>query len=430
MGATTIEKILARTAGKDVVRPGDIAVCRPDLVIHLDLPMTIEGAWYRPKKIFDPERVVVVFDHAIPSPTIKDASAMAEGRQFAQEFGLRHFFDVGRHGIAHVVAAEHGLTRPGELLVCADSHTCAAGGLNCAGRGAGIADTLQAMTKGVVWYPVTPTVRYEFRGTLAPYVTGKDVFFHIAQTFGGHSNTSIEFGGPGITALAMSDRRTIATMCAELSAEFAIFDYDDVTAAYLNGRIDRPPSPAIADADADYLDVRTIDLNEVEPYVILPDAIPRNGERLSTFRRKVRIDQAFIGSCANGLIEDLRMAAQIVRGRKVAPGVRFIVTPGSQAVYLQAVREGLVETLVESGAVVTNSTCGACFGYHMGVVAPGEVCITASTRNFKGRMGSTEAKIYMGSPATVAASALAGVITDPRDVTTLEAQLLERHSHG
>jgi 3-isopropylmalate/(R)-2-methylmalate dehydratase large subunit len=416
MGATTIEKILARASGRDVVRPGDIAVCWPDIVLHLDLPMTIEGAWYRPKKIFDRERVVMVFDHGVPSPTTKDASAMAEGRRFAKEFDLKYVFDVGQHGISHVVAAEHGLVRPGELLVCADSHTCAAGALNCAGRGAGIADTLQAMTKGIVWYPVTPTVRYEFKGTLSPLVSGKDVFFHIAQTFGGHTNTSVEFGGPGIRALSMSDRRTIATMCAELSAEFAIFDYDELTAEYLKTRMDKPASPANPDANADYFDVRTIDLAGVEPYVVLPDSIPKNAQRLSAYTRQVHIDQAFIGSCANGLIEDLRIAAQIVRGRKVARGVRFIVTPASQAIFLQAVREGLVETLVEAGAVVTNATCGACLGYHMGLLAPGETCITASTRNFKGRMGSTEAKIYMGSPATVAASALTGIITDPRTV--------------
>jgi len=341
---------------------------------------------------------------------------MVEGRRFAQEFGLKHFFDVGRHGIAHVVAAEHGLVRPGELLVCADSHTCASGGLNCAGRGAGISDTLQAMTKGIVWYPVTPTIRYEFKGELPAYTAGKDVFFHIAQTWGGHSNTSMEFGGPGARALTLADRRTITTMCAEVSAEFAIFDYDEATAGYLKGRIDRPVEPANPDRDADYLDVRTIDLAEVEPYVILPDTIPKNGARLSAFKEQIRIDQAFIGSCAGGLIEDLRVAADIMRGNKVAPGVRFVVTPGSQAVYLQAVREGLVETLVEAGAVVTNSTCGACLGYHMGLIAPGEVCITGSTRNFKGRMGSTEASVYMGSSATVAASALTGVITDPRTI--------------
>ncbi len=380
--------------------------------------MAIEGAWYRPKKVFDRDRVAVIFDHAIPSPSIKDASAMAEGRRFAKEFGLKHFFDVGHHGISHVVAAEHGLARPGELLVCADSHTCASGAFNCAGRGTGIPDTLQAITRGLVWYLVTPTVRYEFKGALGPMVSGKDVFFHIAQTWGAHGNTSIEYGGAGLRALPMSDRRTIATMSAELGAEFAIFDHDESTAQYLEGRLDRPAVAAHPDADADYLDVRTVNLPEVEPCVILPNAVPRNGARFSELKEPVRIDQAFIGSCANGLIEDLRVAAQIVRGHKVAPGVRFIVTPGSQAVYLQAVREGLVETLVEAGAVVTNSTCGACFGYHMGVLAPGEVCITASTRNFKGRMGSAEASIYLGSPATVAASALTGVITDPRTLAT------------
>ncbi len=414
MGATTIEKILARTSGKDVVRPGEVAVCRPDIVLHIDLPMAIEGAWYKPKKIFDPDRVAMIFDHAVPSPTIKDASAMSEGRRMAKEFGLKRVFDVGRHGISHVVAAENGLARPGELLVCADSHTCASGGLNCAGRGAGIPDTLQAMTKGIVWYPVTPTIRYEFEGRLNPMVSGKDVFFHIAQTWGGHGNTSIEYGGPGLKSLTVADRRTIATMSAEVGAEFALFDYDELTAEYLKGRLDRPATPAQADKDADYLDVRALDLADVEPYVVLPDAIPGNGRRFSEFKDTVRIDQAFIGSCANGLIEDLRVAAAIVRGRKVADGVRFIVTPGSQAVYLQAVREGLVETLVEAGAVVTNSTCGACLGYHMGVLAPGEICITASPRNFKGRMGSNDAQVYLGSPATVAASALAGVISDPR----------------
>jgi 3-isopropylmalate/(R)-2-methylmalate dehydratase large subunit len=413
-GQTTIEKILARTSGRDNLRPGDIAVCRPDMVIQIDACLSTDGFWYRPKKLFDPERIALIFDHAVPSPSIKDAAGMAEGRRFAEEFGLRNFFDVGRHGIVHVVAAENGLVRPGELLVCSDSHTCAAGAFNCAGRGTGPLDLLQAMTQGVVWYPVSPTVRYVFTGALEPLVSGKDVFFHIAQTYGAHSNLSVEFGGPGLRDLAMSDRRTIATMCAEISAEFAIFDHDEVAAAYLSDRLKRPVEPVQPDPDADYADVREIDLGTIEPYVMRPHAVPKNGVPISAFHDRVRIDQAFIGSCANGQIEDLRVAAAIVRGRRVAPGVRFLVTPGSQAVYLQAVREGLIETLVEAGAVVTNSTCGACYGYHMGVLAPGEVCITASTRNFKGRMGSTEAQIFMGSPATVAASAIAGVITDPR----------------
>jgi 3-isopropylmalate/(R)-2-methylmalate dehydratase large subunit len=417
VGSTIIEKILARASNREVVRPGDIVVCRPDMVVQLDLLLTIEGFWHRPKKLFDPDRVALVFDHAIPAPSIKDASGMVEGRAFAKQFGLKNFFDVGQHGICHVVIAENGLARPGELLVCADSHTCAAGAFNCAGRGAGPVDTLQAMTKGEIWYPVSETVRYEFEGELPPHVSGKDVFFHIAQEWGGHSNLSMEFGGSALAQLKMTDRRTIATMCAEVSAEFAIFDYDAETAAYLSGRMDRPPEPVAADPDANYHDVRRVDLGTLEPYVMYPDAVPNNGVRISEFPEDVAIDQAFVGSCANGKIEDLRVAAEIVRGRKVAPGVRFIVTPGSQQVFLQAAKEGLIEVLSEAGAVVTNSTCGACFGYHMGVLAPGEVCITASTRNFKGRMGSPDAKVYMGSPATVAASAIAGVIADPRWIT-------------
>lgn len=413
---TMIEKILARAGGKSSVRPGEIVECRPDMVVGLDLPISTDGGWYRPKKIFDPDRVALIFDHSVPAPSIKDATGMVEGRRFAKEFKLKHFFDVGQHGICHVILAENGLARPGELLVCADSHTCASGALNCAGRGAGLMDTLQAMTKGVIWYPVTPTVRYNFTGVMPPQVSGKDVFFHIAQEYGGHTNTSVEFGGPGLKDMPMSDRRTIATMCAEISAEFALFEYDQVTAEYLRNRLDRPTTPVAPDAGAEYLEVRTIDLAALEPYVVMPDAVPNNAKRISQFKEKVRIDQAFIGSCANGKIEDLRAAADIVRGRKVAPGVRLLITPGSQAVYIQAVQEGLVETLLKAGAVVTNSTCGACFGGHMGVLAAGEVCITASTRNFKGRMGSAEARIYMGSPATVAASALTGVITDPRTV--------------
>jgi 3-isopropylmalate/(R)-2-methylmalate dehydratase large subunit len=414
MGATIVEKILARTSGRDVVRPGDVVVCRPDIVVHLDMPMAVEGGWYKPLKVFDPDAIAIVYDHSVPATTIRDAAAMSEGRRFAQQFGIRRVFDVGRGGIAHVVAAEHGLTRPGELLVCADSHTCAAGALNCAGRGTGLPDTLQAMTKGVVWYPVAPTIRYEFRGALAPCVAGKDVFFHLAHRYGAHGNCNIEFGGAGLAALDLAQRRTIATMCAEVGAEFAVFECDAVTTAYLEGRLDRPAHPANPDPDADYLDVRTIDLGDVEPYVVRPHRVPGNCVPFSEFRDRVRIDQAFIGSCANGLIEDLRIAADAVRGRRVADGVRFIVTPGSQAVYLQAAREGLIATLIEAGAVVTNSTCGACYGGAMGLLGPGEVCITASTRNFQGRMGSTSAQIYLASPATVAASAVAGFITDPR----------------
>lgn len=422
MGETIVEKILGRTSGRKVV-PGDIAVCRPDMVVQLDMPYSIDGFWYKPKQVFDPDRVALVFDHAVPAPTIKDASGMAEGRRFAKEFGLKHVYDVGRHGISHVISAEYGLARPGELIVNCDSHTCASGALNCAGRGSGALDALQAMTQGLVWYPVSPTVRYEFKGTLNPFVAGKDVLFHIAQTYGSHVNQNVEFGGRGLLALPMNDRRTIATMCAEIGADFAVFEYDAITEEYLRGRLDRPATPVAPDADASYVDVRTIDLSALEPYVVKPHHVPGNAVRVSQFNQTKKIDQAFVGSCANGLIEDIRIAAAIMRGRQVADGVRFIVTPGSQSVYLQALKEGLVEILTEAGAVVTNSTCGPCMGVHMGILAPGEVCLTSSTRNFKGRMGSSEAEVYLGASATVAASALTGVITDPRPYAGTMANL-------
>ncbi len=414
MGATTIEKILARTAGRSVVRPGEIVVCRPDMVVQLDLTISTDGSWYRPLRIFDPERVALIFDHSVPAPTIRDADGMSRGRAFAREFGLKHFFDVGEHGISHQIVAEHGLAVPGELLVCPDSHTCAVGALNCAGRGVGPIDTIQAMTKGVVWYQVAPTIRYELTGRLPHGVYGKDVLFYIAQTYGHHANVSLEFGGAGLADLPLSERWVISTMAAELGAEFALFDPDDVLLAACEGRSVRPPTPVAPDPDADYADVRPIDLSLLEPYVVLPDAVPNNGLPIGALRDRIEVQQAFIGSCANGKLEDLRVAARILRGRRVAPGVRLIITPASQKIYLDALREGIIDTLMEAGAVVTNATCGACFGHHMGVLGPGETCITASTRNFKGRMGAASARIFMGSPATVAASAVAGSITDPR----------------
>ena len=415
MGSTIIEKILGRAAGREPYRPGDVAVCRPDMVVQTELGWA--RGWNRPKKLFDTSRVVVIIDHAVPAPTIRDAAGNTEGRRFAQEFGLK-IYDVGRHGIGNFFAGEIGLIRPGEVLVGSDSHLCTVGAFNCAGRGVGPLDLLQGMTKGLVWYVVNPTIRYEFKGKMQPLVSGKDVFFHIAQEYGAHTNLNLEFGGPGLAAIQMSDRRTMATMCAELGAEFATFEFDDITAKFFEGRVSDALTPVAPDADAEYLDRRVIDLDQIEPYVILPHSVPKNGVRMSAFDKKIKIDQAFIGSCANGQIEDFRVAASILKGKKIAPSVRLIMTPAAQSVYLQAVREGLVETLVEAGAVVTNSTCGACFGYSMGVLGPNEVCITASTRNFKGRMGIPEAEIYLGSPATVAASALTGIITDPRTLTS------------
>ena len=413
VGMTMTEKILAAKSGVDVIQPGDLAVCEPDRIALVELMFSIPGLWHAPKKVAHPDRVTVIFDHAVPAPTVQDAEGHMRARAFAKQFGVKTV-DVGNHGICHQVIAEQRIARPGEILICQDSHTCAAGAFNCAARGTGNVDTVAALTRGMVWFLLGGTVRYEFSGTLPPWVTGKDVFFFIAEEYGGHSGLNVEFGGSGIATLSLNDRRVIATMCAELSADFAIFEYDEELGKYFTDFGIEDTSPVNPDSDAEYVAKRTIDLAQLEPFIIRPDFVPHNGERISAVTETIKIDQAFLGSCVNGRLEDLRVAADLVRGFRVAPGVRFIVTPASQAVYLQAVKEGIVETLIEAGAVVTNSTCGACFGHHMGVLGPGEVCITASTRNFKGRMGSPGAKIYMGSPATVAAAAIAGEIVDPR----------------
>jgi 3-isopropylmalate/(R)-2-methylmalate dehydratase large subunit len=415
MGMTMIENLLARKAGVRKVSAGDIVTVDVDMCVMIDLQFAT--MWLPPSRINDPGKVAVIMDHAVPAPTLKDAEGGPRARKFVADFGIERFFDVGRHGICHQVIAENGLARPGEVLACTDSHTCAGGAYNTAARGLGPAEVYSILCTGSTWYQVAPTVRYELDGVLPGGISGKDVFLHIAGAYGDATNQNLEFGGPGLASIPLSDRRTIATQAAEISADFATFGVDGLLRDFLAERGVKDYQPADADPDADYLAVRHLDLSALEPYVARPGTVSRNGVPVSQIEPR-RIDQAFIGSCANGQLEDLRIAAEILRGKTVAPGVRLLVTPASQQVYRDAMRLGYLQDIADAGGVVTNSTCGACFGYHMGVVGPGEVCLTSSTRNFTGRMGSTDAEIYMASPATVAASAVAGVITDPRSVTT------------
>jgi 3-isopropylmalate/(R)-2-methylmalate dehydratase large subunit len=419
VGMTIIEKILARKAGLPTVAAGDTVVVDVDMTVLIDLQFAT--MWLQPNRIHDPDKLAIVMDHAVPAPTIKDAAGGSLARKFAADFGIERFYDVGRHGICHQVIAENGLARPGEILACTDSHTCAAGAYNTAARGLGPAEVYSIMCTGSTWYQVAPTIRYELGGAIPDGVSGKDIFLHIADTYGDAANLNLEFGGPGLAGIPMHDRRTIATQGAEVSADFSTFEADEVLAVFLAGRRVTHNSvtdyvAANPDPDAQYVAVRRIDLSGLEPYVARPGTVSRNGLPVSQIERQ-RIDQAFIGSCANGQLEDLQIAADVLRGRTVAPGVRLLVTPASQEVYREAMRRGYLQDIADAGGVVTNSTCGACFGYHMGVVGPGEVCITSSTRNFTGRMGSTDAQIFMASPATVAASAVAGYITDARSVT-------------
>ena len=367
----------------------------------------------RLKALHDASKVAIVFDHAVPAPGVNEAAAGTTGRAWAPAPRVEDLFDIGRHGIVHQVIAENALALPGQVIACTDSHTCASGALNAAGRGLGPAEIIGILCTGKTWFRVPGTVHYELHGRLSEHISGKDLFLHIAQLYGDHSDLAMEFDGPGLADLAMSDRRTVATQGAEVSADFAVFPADELCVDYVRARTDREFQGVVCDPDAAVAAWHDVQLDDIAPMVGRPGSVVNNNVPAGELA-DIRIDQCFIGSCANGQLEDLAVAANILAGRQVAPGVRLLVTPASQGVYVEASRLGYLTTIAEAGAVVTNSTCGACFGYHMGVVGPGEVCLTSSTRNFKGRMGSPQADIYMASPATVAASALTGVITDPR----------------
>ncbi|MSP01045.1 MAG: homoaconitate hydratase family protein [Acetobacteraceae bacterium] len=413
MPMTIAEKILAHASGQASISPGDLAVVDVETAVLMDMTFLPEG-WREVLSLHDPSKVVIVFDHLVPAPTIQAATAHATGRRFAKQYGIERLHDVGLdQGIAHAVVADRGYAIPGTVLVNGDSHTCAAGAFNCAARGVGGPDMLFAITTGKAWFRVGETIRYDFAGALRPGVSAKDIFLHIAGTHGAHVNQNVEYGGPGMHTISMNGRRTLAAMGAELSAEFTIFEPDDALADYM--RTVNPTAqtrPTMPDPDCLYRERRAIDLGLLEPLIALPDGIVNNSVPVGQVEGQ-RIDQAFVGSCANGTLDDLAVVAHVVNGRKVAKGTRLIVTPGTQSIYLAALKAGYVETITAAGGIVTPATCGACVGGHLGALGPDEICLTASTRNFKGRMGDPSAKIYMGSPATCAASALTGVITHP-----------------
>jgi 3-isopropylmalate/(R)-2-methylmalate dehydratase large subunit len=411
-GMNIIEKIMARASGATRVKPGDVVVVDVDTVVLYDGNF-FPAYWRDLASVKNPDSVVVVFDHRVPAPDRTCAKAHNVGRKFVEKFGIKRFHDVGRdQGISHVIVAQHGYALPGTVLVCSDSHTGSGGAFNCAARGTGGPDIIYALAKGKTWFRVAETVRYDLTGKLQHGVSSKDLFLHIASRYGDHSNQNLEFGGPALADLSIDARRTLATMGTELNADFTIFEPDQIMIDYVRERTQASFDPQYPDNDANYAHRRTIDLNHIEPLIALPGKVIRNAVGVSEVKGE-RIQQAFIGSCANGNFDDLDIAAKILDGRRIAPGVRLIVTPGSQAIYRQALEAGIISILMDAGAVVTNATCGACQGGHMGVLGPGETCITASTRNFSGRMGDPTARIFMASPATVAASALTGTITHP-----------------
>ena len=415
MGMTITEKILARTSGKQSVSPGEIVVCNVDRAVVLDMQFNSTAVpWREPLQVAQPERLAVILDHGAPAPSTRDANGHRRAREFSKKFQINDFFDVGNHGICHQIIAENGLARPGELLLCSDSHTCAGGAFNTAARGVGGLEMIQIICTGSTWFVVAPTILVELTGSINPNCAGKDVFLALASQHGSAENKNLEFVGDGVKSLSLHDRRTIATQCAEINAEFSIFASDDVVENYLFERGVSELTTVEPDRDANFDEIWKLDLNSFEPQIATPGKIV--GNVTSVFeQRGIKLNQCFIGSCANGSLEDFAIAARILEGQQVSSRTRLIVTPASQQVYLEAVRNGYVTTIMEAGGVVTSSTCGACFGYHMGVLGEKEVCLTTSTRNFKGRMGSPSSEVYIASTQTVATSALTGIITDPRE---------------
>lgn len=415
MGMNIIEKIFARHAGIECVRPGDIVICTIDKIVQHDLPFyTKIMQQLNILKIEDADKQVMIVDHMTPAHNVDAAIAQMKIRDFVNKFGIRRFYDVG-YGICHQVIMEEGIAVPGQMMACTDSHTCASGAFNCAAAGVGPMEMLQIICTGKTWYKVSPTIKLVLRNKKPENVFGKDIFLYLADRIGSVENHNFEFAGDALQELSIDDRSTIATNCAELSADFVIFPADELILQYMKNLSGEPFTPVESDPDAVFEKVIEIDLSRIKPYLAKPHSIPNNTVSLQSFTEKVPVNQAFIGSCANGKLEDLHIAAMIVRGKKVARGVRFLVTPASQRILKEASRLGYIQTLVEAGAIITNSTCGACGGGHMGVLGPNEICISSSTRNFKGRMGSPDALIYLGSSATVAASAIAGYIVDPTE---------------
>ncbi|MEE8173940.1 MAG: 3-isopropylmalate dehydratase large subunit [Dehalococcoidia bacterium] len=415
---TLAEKILAAHAGREKVSPGELVNVRVDLILANDITAPIAIEEFRRigvGGVFDPKRVVMVPDHFVPSKDIASAEQVKLMRQFAQEQGLV-YFEVGRMGIEHVLLPEQGMVLPGEVAIGADSHTCTYGALGAFATGMGSTDIAAAMASGDIWMKVPATIKFLYRGKLRRWVSGKDLILHTIGDIGvdGALYAAMEFAGEAIEALSMDGRFTMANMAIEAGAKAGIFRVDGKTLDYVEPRAQRPYTVYEPDDDGEYSRIIEYDASAIEPQVAFPH-LPSNVKPLSQVG-EVKIDQVVIGSCTNGRLEDLEVAAQVLRGRLVHPEVRCIIIPGSQGVYLQALKEGLIEDFVRSGAAVSTPTCGPCLGGHMGVLAAGERCISTTNRNFVGRMGSPQSEVYLASPAVAAASAILGRIGGPEEV--------------
>ena len=421
MGMTMTQKILAAHAGVDHLSKGQLIEVNLDLVLGNDItsPVAIhEMDKMKVDGVFDKDKIALVPDHFVPNKDIKSAQHCKCVREFAKKNEITNYFEVGQMGIEHALLPEKGLTVAGDVIIGADSHTCTYGAVGAFSTGVGSTDMAAGMATGKAWFKVPGAIKFVLKNKPAKWISGKDIILHIIGMIGvdGALYKSMEFTGDGISYLTMDDRFTIANMAIEAGGKNGIFPVDDLCLAYIKEHSNRTPVVYEADEDAEYDEVIEIDLSKLEPTVAYPH-LPENTKTINeSMKDDIAIDQVVIGSCTNGRMDDLRIAAGILKGRKVAEGIRLIVIPGTQKIYLDAIKEGLVQTFVEAGGVVSTPTCGPCLGGYMGILAENERCVSTTNRNFVGRMGHVTSEIYLASPAVAAASAIAGKIASPENV--------------
>ncbi len=417
MGMNMTEKILAKHAGLDSVTAGQLIFCQLDMVLANDVtaPPAIKEFEKIGRPVFDNTKIALVPDHFTPNKDIKAAGLAKTVREFAKKHQIKNYFEIGRVGIEHVILPEKGIVGPGMLTIGADSHTCTYGAVNGFSTGVGSTDLGVAMATGQAWVKVPKAIKVVLTGKKPKYICGKDVILTLIGMIGvdGALYKAIEFAGEGVAELTMTDRLTISNMAIEAGGKNGIFPFDEITKEYVEGRVQQPYEAVAPDEDASYEKVIEIDLSKLTPVVAFPH-LPGNTHPVSEID-KIKIDQVVIGSCTNGRLEDLRQAAEVLKGHSVHPDVRCIVIPGSQQVYLDAVHEGLVDIFINAGAAVSTPTCGPCLGAHMGIMAAGEKAVSTTNRNFRGRMGHVDSEVYLAGPYVAAASAILGYIAVPEE---------------
>lgn len=419
MGMTMTQKILAAGAGLDKVVPGQLIKAKLSLVLGNDITTPVAINEFEKigfDGVFDKSKIAMVMDHFVPNKDIKAAQQTKQCRCFACKYDIDNYYDVGDMGIEHALLPEKGLVAPGEIVIGADSHTCTYGALGAFSTGVGSTDMAAGMATGEAWFKVPEAIKFNLTGKLKPMVSGKDVILYIIGKIGvdGALYKSMEFTGEGVHELSVDDRLCISNMAIEAGAKNGIFEVDDITLSYVDERVKRDYTVYKADDDAEYEQVIDIDLSEIEPTVACPH-LPENTKNASELS-DIKIDQVVIGSCTNGRISDLKAAADILKGKHIAKGIRCIVIPATQKIYKEAMKLGYIDTFIDAGCAVSTPTCGPCLGGYMGILAENEVAVATTNRNFLGRMGHITSKIYLASPAVAAASALTGVITDPRTI--------------